>query len=48
MVLRHVTKKTFEDEKSLLPNVVAEWLSLLLRIREAPGSNLGPEADYPD
>jgi hypothetical protein len=24
------------------PNVVVEWLTLLLRIREVPGSNLGP------
>jgi hypothetical protein len=25
-----------------------EWLALLLRIREAPGSNLGPETGCPD
>jgi hypothetical protein len=25
-----------------LPNVVLEWLTLLLRIRDVPGSNLGP------
>jgi hypothetical protein len=25
-----------------------EWLALLLHIREVPGSNLGPETDYPD
>jgi hypothetical protein len=25
-----------------LPNVVIEWLTLLLRILEVPGSNLGP------
>jgi hypothetical protein len=25
------------------PNIAAEWLALLLRIREVPGSNLGPE-----
>jgi hypothetical protein len=30
------------------PNVVVEWLTLLLRIREAPGSNLGPEIGYSD
>jgi hypothetical protein len=30
------------------PNVAAEWLALLFRIREAPGSNLGLETDYPD
>jgi hypothetical protein len=30
------------------PNVVVEWLAFLLRIREVPGSNLGPETGYPD
>jgi hypothetical protein len=30
------------------PNVVVEWLTFLLRIREVPGSNLGPELGYPD
>jgi hypothetical protein len=30
------------------PNVVVEWLVLLLCIREVPGSNLGPETGYPD
>jgi len=25
---------------------VIEWLILLLRIREVPGSNLGPEAEF--
>jgi hypothetical protein len=30
------------------PNVMVEWLALLLRIREVPGSNLGPETGYPD
>jgi hypothetical protein len=29
-------------------HVVIEWLALLLRIREVPGSNLGPESGYPD
>jgi hypothetical protein len=28
-------------------NVVVEWLALLLRIREIPGSNLSPETGYP-
>jgi hypothetical protein len=27
---------------------VVEWLTLLLRIREVPGSNLDPETGYPD
>jgi hypothetical protein len=30
-----------------MPDVVVEWLALL-RIREVPGSYLGPEAGYPD
>jgi hypothetical protein len=30
------------------PKVLAEWLTLLLRIREIPGSNIGPEIGYPD
>jgi hypothetical protein len=31
----------------LQPNVVVEWLTLLLGIQEVPGSNLGPETGYP-
>jgi hypothetical protein len=29
-------------------NVVVEWLTLLLRIQQVPGSNLGLETGYPD
>jgi hypothetical protein len=29
-------------------NVVVEWLTLLLRIQEVPGSNLDQEVEYPD
>jgi hypothetical protein len=29
-------------------NVVVEWLTLLLRIREISASNIGPVNDYPD
>jgi hypothetical protein len=32
----------------MISNVVVEWLTFLLRIREVPGSNLGPEAGYLD
>jgi hypothetical protein len=32
----------------LKPNVVVEWLTPLLHIRDVPGSNLGPETGYPD
>jgi hypothetical protein len=28
------------------PNVVVKWLSLLLHIREVPGSHLGSETDF--
>jgi hypothetical protein len=27
---------------------VFQWLTFLLRIREVPGQNLGPETGYPD
>jgi len=27
---------------------MVEWLTLLLRIQEVPGSNLGPETGYTD
>jgi hypothetical protein len=30
------------------PNVVVEWLTLLIHIREVPGSNIGPETVYPE
>jgi hypothetical protein len=33
---------------SYAPNVVVEYFPLLLRIREVPDSNLGPETGYPD
>jgi hypothetical protein len=29
-------------------NIVVEWLTLLLRIQEVVGSNLGAEAIYPE
>jgi hypothetical protein len=33
--------------KSHALNVMVKWLTLLLRIREVLGSNLGPETGYP-
>jgi hypothetical protein len=30
------------------PNIVVEWLTLLLHIREVPGSNLDLETGHPD
>jgi hypothetical protein len=32
----------------MVPNVVVEWLTFLLRIKEIPGSNLGSETGNPD
>jgi hypothetical protein len=32
----------------ILPNIVVEWLTFLLRIREVSGSNLGPQTGYPN
>jgi hypothetical protein len=32
---------------AMKPSVADDWLLLLLRIWEAPGSNLDPEIDYP-
>jgi hypothetical protein len=37
-----------QAQETVIPDVMVEWLALLLRIREVPGSNLGPETDYPD
>jgi hypothetical protein len=34
--------------RNVLPNVVFEWLTLLLRILETTGSNLAPVTDYPE
>jgi hypothetical protein len=31
-----------------IPNVAVQWLTLPLRIREVPDSNLGPETGYHD
>jgi hypothetical protein len=31
-----------------VPNIAVEWLTHLFRIREVPGSNLGPDTGYPD
>jgi hypothetical protein len=31
----------------ILPEIVFEWLILLLRIRDVQGSNLGPLTGYP-
>jgi hypothetical protein len=33
--------------KGFSPNVVDEWY-IILRVREVPDSNLGPETGYPD
>jgi hypothetical protein len=36
------------NNNMVTPNVIVEWLTILLRIREVSGSNLGPETSYPD
>jgi hypothetical protein len=38
----------FKTEATHSPNVVVEWLTLLLRIRKVPSSNLGTETGYLD
>jgi hypothetical protein len=39
--------KRCSNKCSPVSNVVVEWLTLLLRIREVASSNLGPETGYP-
>jgi hypothetical protein len=36
------------DDNANHRNVVVEWLKLLFRIWEVPGSNLGPDTSYSD
>jgi hypothetical protein len=31
-----------------LPSIAFQWVARLLLIREAPGSNIGPETEYPE
>jgi hypothetical protein len=38
----------FMPGTQLYRNVVVKWLTLMLRIREFPGSNLGPKTGYSD
>jgi hypothetical protein len=45
-VHRQVYKTTQLDPK--IRNVVVEYLTLLLRVREVPRSNLGQETNYPN
>jgi hypothetical protein len=35
-------------KKKMVPNVMAEWLALLLHIWELHGSNCGQVINYPD
>jgi hypothetical protein len=39
---------TFVTTYKPVPNVVVEWITLLLRIQKVPGSNLFPETGCPD
>jgi hypothetical protein len=43
--MKLLVKKTKTETQS--PNVVVEWLTLLLRIREVPDSNMGLKTGYP-
>jgi hypothetical protein len=36
----------YEQSLVITPKVLVQWLTLLLRIRKVPGSNLGPETGY--
>jgi hypothetical protein len=49
--LKTVTEEQYKQQLKTLstPNVQVEWLELLIRIREVPGSNLGSDAfrDFP-
>jgi hypothetical protein len=49
-MIKLVTYNSIEQSYSskAKPNLAAEWLALLLKIREVPGTNLGPQTDYPD
>jgi hypothetical protein len=38
---------TLFDLNLKTPNIVVEWLTLLLRIWEVPDSNFGPKTGYP-
>jgi hypothetical protein len=40
--------ETCEQTDGQTHRVSAEWLALLLRILEVPGSNVSPKAGYPD
>jgi hypothetical protein len=42
----YILNKKQQDTNT--PHVVVQWLTFLLRIREVPGSNLGPETGYHD
>jgi hypothetical protein len=45
-ILSHLILSTHSQPIS--PNVAVVWLTFLVRTREVPGSNLGPETGYLD
>jgi hypothetical protein len=45
---RDATSEKARGNNSLTPNVAAEWITLLLCIRDVLGSNLDPETGYHD
>jgi hypothetical protein len=48
LTAKHVDDTTKDNANTHAPNVVLEWLRVLLRIREVLGSNLDPETGYTD
>jgi hypothetical protein len=47
-IIHRITMVRQRWYRSLPPNVVVGWLTLLLRNQEVPGSNLGPKTGCPD
>jgi hypothetical protein len=48
LTAKHVDDTTKDNANTHAPNVVLEWLTVLLRIREVLGSNLDTETGHPD
>lgn len=44
-IIQHIYDATNLLRRNVL-NIVVEWITCLLHIREFPGSNFGPQASY--
>jgi hypothetical protein len=44
----YVTQESVGCNRALLPNVVTEWLALVIHTREVASADLGPETIYPE